>query len=276
MSSTPAPNPESADGDAVYIEKTLRHAPTDLLLDDAVSDDVIKAAWRRSIRLALGLFAVFLVIWLISGGMSTPFSSSSSVDDESSAILVAGMTVGIFAFVVTWVVFLVSEKQEAISEWCTLLADKAPAADSVYSHVVGRLRERRIPVHHFFTRRTRTPIGVTGNRLVLIDGYHYAYVSVFAYGTGLYLGWSLWRIRRGSTLLAQYLGVRQGNRYDPVARILNLERLKAVREAVHAVCREALHTAIRDVHVAEGYGFPQGMPMIEELPFGTAPAPNQP
>jgi len=275
MSNTPEPPPENGDGDTTYLEKTLRHTPTDLLLDDRVDGTLIRAAWRRSIRLALGSFFVFVFIWVFTGGLAGVFHGDDWDENDSNPLLIVGIVLAVIVFVISWIVFLAGEKQEAISEWSTLLAGKAAAADSVYSHIAGRMRERQLPIQNYVERRTRTAFGTTGNRLVLADGYHFVYVSVFGYGTSLYLGWTMWRVRRGSVLLGQYLGGSSGgSRLDPIGRILNLERLKAMREAVHAICREALHTAIRDVHVAENYGFPYGMPAIEGLPYGAAPQPG--
>ncbi|TCO47412.1 hypothetical protein [Actinocrispum wychmicini] len=263
-----AAEPPLDDGDLLYIEKTLRHAPTDLLLDDYVSGEILRTTWWRSVKVALGTFVLFAFIWLGSGG--GPFARSAK--DESSSVLVIGLLLGIALFAVTWIRFLRSEKKEAVGEWNTLLAGKAGAADSVYSHIAGRLRDRQLPIHNYLVKRTPTTFGTTGNRLVLIDGYHHVYVSVFAYGTGLYLGWTMWRIRRGSVLFQQYFNMPgRGDNFDSVGRILNLERLKAMREAVHAVCREALHTAVKGIAVAETYGFPSGMPAIERLPFTSAP-----
>ncbi|ALG08382.1 hypothetical protein [Kibdelosporangium phytohabitans] len=272
MTNALEPSPEEADGDALYLEKTLRHTPTDLLLDESSGRNDVRAVWRSSSRLAIGTFLLFTVIWIINGGLIGTTSRSSS--DDEDVLLIMGIVFGVIAFIVRWALFLGSEKQEAISEWSTLLAGRAAAADSVYSHIVGRLREREFPIRSFAGRRHNT-LGVTGNRLVLVEGHHYVYVSVFRYGTSLYLGWTMWRVRKGSTLLTQnFYGSSQGTGPDPIGRILNLEQLKAMREAVHSICREALHTAVQNVNVPEDYGFPSGMPPIENLPYGTAPQPG--
>lgn len=78
MSKVSEPPAADGAGDATYLEKTLRHTPTDLLLDDSVSADLIRAVWRRSIRLAVGIFLLFLVIWVFTGGLGFGGSSRSS------------------------------------------------------------------------------------------------------------------------------------------------------------------------------------------------------
>ncbi|WP_018680629.1 hypothetical protein [Actinokineospora enzanensis] len=267
---------EDDDGDAIYLEQTLRHAPTDLLLDDSAGKGVVRDTWRRSVRLSITLLVVFILFWLFNGGLAGASSSrgSSSSSGGGSTLLAIGFILAILAFVGTWVVFLFREQQEAVSEWCTVLAGKAWAAESVYSHIAGRLRDRQLPMQYNVHRRA-TSFG-TANRLVMVDGNYWVFVSAFRYGTGLYLGWTMWRIRKGTVLLAD---VNRANRTDFVGSVMNEERLKAMRETVHAVCREALHTAIRNVNVAENYGFPGGMPAIEGLPYAAAapqPGPAQP
>jgi hypothetical protein len=272
-SQLPLPARGSEDGDAAYLERTLRHQPTDVLLDDAVTWRELGAVWRRSVTLAFKIFAVFFILWLITGGPGGVFTSSSR-DDGSSTILQVGLFLSLGALLVYWIVFLLGEKQEAISEWCTLLVDKAGAAESVYSHIVGRLRDRQLPISNGFTRRTPTGFGPAGNRLVLVDGHYEVYVSVFGYGTSLYLGWTMWRVRRGYQLVQQCVADSSSpDRLDPVGRILRLERLKAMREAVHAACREALHTAVADIEIPQNYGFPSGLPPIESVAFASAPQP---
>jgi len=271
MSTNPVPLPENSGGDATYLGKTLRHEPIDLLLDDSVGFDVIRAVWRRSTRLAIATFVIFLVIGLFTGGL---FGSGSSSSSGGGGVILIGVLLAIGLFAGTWIAFLNSEKQEPISEWCTVLAGRAAAADSVYSHIAGKLRERALPIQPL---AMRTPVvGTTENRLALVDGYHYVYVSVFSYGTSLYLGWNMWRVRKGSVLLQHYFGSSQRTGgLGLVGKLLNLERLKAMREAVHAVCREALHTAVANIEVPTSYGFPNGMPPIEGLPTA-APQPSAP
>ncbi|SER27251.1 hypothetical protein [Actinokineospora terrae] len=257
------------DGDSAYLANTLRHEPTDLLLNDSTGIDLVRHAQRQAWRLGVVAFAFCLVMAYVN---SRAFDNAYHGDD-ASYWFVAGIVAMPLVAVLRWTVFARrTKKAEAISEWYTLLPDRAEAAESVYSHIAGRLRDRQLPVQDYVAKRVPTRYNTTGNRLVLVDGNHVVYVSVFRYGTSLYLGWSMWRIRSGADLYQMSQNETRADYRDYMGRILNLDRLKAMREAVHAVCREALHTAVRDVKVAEGYGFPAGMPPIEGLPYGSAPA----
>jgi hypothetical protein len=249
--------PENTDGDAAYLEKTLRHAPTDLLLDASADRELVRATWSRLVKVFLGINLVATVLSFANDGDG----------------FVGGFFLSIIVCTAYWLVFLSREKSDAISEWCTLLAGRAKAADSVYSHIVGALRDRQLPIQHRIVRRTLTEFGARGNRLVLVQDTYFVYVTVFSYGTSLYLGWTMWRVRKGRDLVRQY-DHAQRHGHDPIRAILHLEQLKAMREAVHAVCREALHLAVKEIHVAESYGFPDGMPPIENAPYRKAPRPG--
>ncbi|HEX4221817.1 MAG TPA: hypothetical protein VHZ97_05615, partial [Pseudonocardiaceae bacterium] len=182
-----------------------------------------------------------------------------------------------------WLILLLTKSQEPISEWHVLLADRAAATDSVYSVVVGEARDRHLPLHPY-VRRLPTRFGSVSNRLVLVDGHYEAFITVFAYGTSLYLGWTMWRSRRGAHLIGSYIADtfrNMGGQLDPVARMLRTEQARAMREAVHAVCREGLHVAVEQTEVPESYAFPQGLPPVETYAVSapmplSAPYPNQP
>jgi hypothetical protein len=156
-----------------------------------------------------------------------------------------------------------------------LLADRAPAAESVYNVVVGQARDRSLPLYPY-TRRLPTSFGPVSNRLVLVDGHYEAFITVFAYGSGLYLGWTMWRSRRGVHLIGRYIADifrSMAGQLDPVARMLRTEQARAMREAVHAVCREGLHVAVERTEVPDSYAFPQGLPPVENF-VASAPVPQ--
>lgn len=80
-------------------------------------------------------------------------------------------------------------------------------------------------------------------------------MTVFGYGTSLYLGWMMWRSRRGATLVGRFivdLLIGITGRQDPVELMLRTERPRAMREAIHAVCREGLHVAVEGAPTPHG------------------------
>lgn len=265
---TSLPGWQGGDGNAAYIDKTLRYMPVETSLDETVGGRVLYQIWKRAafVSVLAGLFTIFITS--LSG------SSSSSRSRSGDVLGVDIATTAVVMFVVFMVVFLLIRLPEPIGEWRVLLTDRADTADSVYSQIAGTLNRRAMPIRVYF-RRINNGFGRgSNNRLVLREGHYTAYVSVFAYGTSLYLGWTMWRSRLSIVLLLQWIqDTVDGffNRNDPERKMMQTERPRAMREAVHAVCREGLVVAIEARTVPPEYGFPQGMPPVDGSSIPTAP-----
>jgi hypothetical protein len=243
----------------------LRYNQIELGFDETVGWRVLLGLWLRAAFASVLVFAAFAILTFITG-----FASASL----SIILLVLGCIIG---FAVYWIVLLLSKLPEPIAEWRVLLPDRGDKADSVYSHISGTLRERQSPIG-WRVRRIRIGFGQhnISNRLVMQDGTYTAYVSVFRYGTSLYLGWMMWRRRRGSTLIKQFvvdLIEGMAGQRDLERLMMRTERPRAMREAIHAACREGVYAAAEGRDVPLHYGFPQGMPQIEDGDFGAAPLP---
>ena len=273
MTHVPVPDPgqSGADGDATYLDKTLLHRPVELYFDESVTPRTLFLLWLRAALITGPFFFVstFILTFLsLANGFSSGDGGGSGAGTVILALILVVSVVGF------WLILLATKLQEPISEWHVLLADRAPAADSVYNVIVGQARDRSLPLYPY-TRRMPTSFGPVSNRLVLVDGHYEAYISVFPYGSGLYLGWTMWRSRRGAHLIGRYLADifrNMGGQLDPVARMLRTEQARAMREAVHAVCREGLSVAIERTEVPDSYAFPQGLPPVETFAV-SAPAP---
>jgi hypothetical protein len=261
------PGWRGGDGNAAYLDKTLRHHAIELGFDESVGWRSLAALFLRAFFASLIVFAVF--------GFFLLFSWVAGEELAVALFLLGQLAAG----AVFWVVLLASRLPEPIAEWRVLLADRRDTADSVYIQIAGALRQRRIPIHAEY-RRIHTGLGVheVSNRLVLKDGVYDAYVSVFGYGTSLYLGWTMWRSRRGYQLIARFVvDVITGivGRNSPEHQMMRTERPRAMREAVHAVCREGLFVGIEQRQVPLSFGFPQGMPPVESgQPMPDAPPPS--
>ncbi|PPK67137.1 hypothetical protein V5P93_003474 [Actinokineospora auranticolor] len=240
------PHWQGGDPDAVYQNKILRHGQVETYFDETV--------------LGRSLFRLFIKSFLI---MILPTAILTSIDS----------TVGYSLMVPLWfAAFLLSRVAEPLGEWHVVLADRGAAADAVYRMMNGKIAERKLPIQSVETTRNRTGFGSVANRLVLIDGSYRAYVTVFAYGTSLYLGWVMYRHRRGVNLVVRFwldLVARMTGRLSDIGQMLRTQRPRAMREVIHALCREGMYVAIERVEVPENYGFPNGLPPIEDLPGET-------
>jgi hypothetical protein len=251
-------------GNAAYRSQGLQFRPVEVNLDESVS-------FRSLLDLALRAFAVALLLWLLFVSLALlllVFGSTSG----PAAVLVIGSVVAGMAF---WVVLLLSQTSEPVSEWRMLIEDKSQAAASAYAVIYGSLSRRRIPVNSAAVR-VRTDIlnqEIVNNRLTISDREYVAYVSVFEYGTSLYVGWSMFRLRRGFDLIVRFLKDVVGGfvgRSDLIAQMLRADRPRAMREAVHSAVREGVEVAIQgiEVPIAATFGYD-----VEIRPISGATAP---
>lgn len=236
---TPIPGWRGGDGNAAYLDKTLRHQPIELGLNESVDGRVILGLWLRAALIASVVEAIPVLIGMASafGGGSSGFDPYGEPTDSGGSGMGWFVFAAILGFGAFVVMLLFTRITEPVAEWRVLLADRFDRADVAYRVINETLASRGYPV---------TPVR-DGNRLKLVMGPYSAYVSVFSYGTSLYLGWMMWRSRRGSELIARYfgdlvLGMKGQNTIEK--QLLRSEGARAMREAVHLACREGLMVAV--------------------------------
>ncbi|WP_327710308.1 hypothetical protein OG912_18420 [Streptomyces sp. NBC_00464] len=267
------PGRRGHDGDAAYLDKMLLHREVEVSFDETVNGKVFLAVWLRAAAVAFGVLLLFGFVGLVA----------LAGDPQSGlGIMGIGMQIAMIAFVA---VFLASKITEPVGEWRVLLADREAHAESAYTEIARVVQERRLPVVPVFRRiRTEGENPRVTHRMALQDGSYVAYLSVFAYGTSLYLGWVMWRERRGTELVGQFVSdfVRGFGGSDMEKVVMRTEPPRALREALHAAAREGLYAAVDGRVVAPEAAFPHGLPQIEEevaasLPVqAQAPAPMAP
>jgi hypothetical protein len=259
------------DVDSLYLERTLRHEPIEPDLGDTVS---LRALISLTVRagLASAIFlTLFVTLWIVTGGLS---SVANPTGAGNTGLLAVAL---ISSFAVFWLALLVARTQEPVGEWRVLLADRWEYSGSVYSAVAGVLAARALPIRPTARRIYADPAArQVKNFLELRDGQYAAHVTVFPYGSSLYLGWMMWRRRSGASLLGRALADLVSPLFgtpDPARAMLNSDRPRALREAVHAACREGVYSAVRQEMVADNFGFPNGLPPVEAYHLAPPPPP---
>lgn len=267
-------------GDSAYRAQSLRFMPIELTLDESVSWQALFGLWLRAFVASLLVFAIFgffgIIALVASLGSSSNDSYGSSSSRGGSGFTIIG--IGYFlSFIVFWVVLLLSRADEPVAEWRTLVEDKAAAADSSYAAIFAALRGRFIPVG-IQARRVRSDVfsrEVVSNRLTITERSYIAYVSVFSYGSSLYVGWMMWRSRRGLTLIGVFIKDLFGSllgRTGAVNQMLRTEKVRAMREAVHSAVREGVDAAVRGTTVSIAATFGHELP-IEDMAVAAPPVP---
>ncbi len=266
-----------AGGDVAYRTQSLKFVPVETGLDESVSLRTLFTLWARAAIISFTVWFVFLVSWLIGTLVLASKLIPGPGSDGPSVPFLLLMIGQILAFVLFWFVLLFSQIQEPIAEWRTLLGDKAPAAASCYATVYGSLTRRRIPVDAAATRVRSDVLSpdVVNNRLTVTDRSYIAHVSVFPYGSSLYVGWSMFRARRGYLLVGHFLKDLLGSllgRTGLVDQMLRTEKVRAMREALHSAVREGVEVAVHGVEVPIATTFGRDIPVQGPDTAVSAPA----
>ncbi|AEV87206.1 Major cell-surface adhesin PAc [Actinoplanes sp. SE50] len=250
-------------GDVAYRMQSLRHGPAEPVLDRGVPAGTLLRLWLWAAVPALIVGAVFGFLALVLFAVSGPGLSDGTTPGDG--MLSAGSMLG---FIVFWTVLLAVRIDEPVGEWTTLLEERWQGADSAYAAIYATLRRRGIPVEvdAVRLRSDLLPPEVVDNRLLIADRDYRIAVSIFPYGSGLSVGWTMWRGRRGATVLGNFLRdvgagmVGQGVRAED---LLRGERVRALREAVHAAVREGAEVAAQGLVVPIGPAFGAEVPILD-------------
>lgn len=257
--------------------------PVEEAFDERVSIRTLIMLYVRAFIVGAIVFFLFFVIWALTGmGSNTEQTAFGTVSTGPSlGVLRTGFEVALLVF---WVVGVLTRVSDPISEWKTLVEDKADAAQGAYAAIAWALRSRRTPVSAA-ARRVRSDIlpGTVNNRLVITDGNYTAYISVFEYGTSLYIGWTMWRRRMGVVLIWTFqkdLIADIFNRSDLLRQMLRTEKPRAMREALHLAAREGMQAAMEGTELTIASVFGGHLPIenldLEPSPVAVPRPPSEP
>jgi hypothetical protein len=125
---------------------------------------------------------------------------------------------------------------DVISEWSVSLDGKGWCADDVFEHVVCALKRRHAPVQY---RVLSLPDASAEDYLHVRLGAYDGYLSAFAFGDDLFVGWTLWFGARHWDLRSRGAGGPEAWHGRDLA--------KALCETLHSVAREGVEAAVGTV-----------------------------
>jgi hypothetical protein len=181
-------------------------------------------------------------------------------------LLVLGFAVGFGVAVTLWWVgaliigllffglFLLMPVPAQLSEWKYFVDGKASAGPVAFDHIAWALRQRRSPLDVVQVRRLKLAGGESRDYLEIGRGLFSGFISCFAYGEDLYVGWTFWlRISplRFAFMIIARLWQTLMQRGSELYVSLRYDYARAMREVMHSVAREG-------VDVAAGRARPQG------------------
>jgi hypothetical protein len=174
------------------------------------------------------------------------------------------LTLWVVGAVLTWILFgclwWLLPVPALLSEWKFWVDDKAAAAPAAFEHIAWAVRRRETPLDLIQVRRLNLAGGEGRDYLELRRGLFTGFISCFAYGQDLYVGWTFYlRISPLRYLLMALARVwqtlkRQGT---DLYVTLRFDYARAMREAMHSVAREGIDVAV-------GQTRPQGQGVIGE------------
>jgi hypothetical protein len=144
------------------------------------------------------------------------------------------------------VVFLFLPVWVSISEWKFMVDGQAVAAPQAFEHIAWVFQRRETPVERLRVQRLKLSGEASRDYLYAHLGIFRGYISCFAFGQDLYIGWIFWwRLStvRWWLLSLQRMYQRATLRGSELHTIHRYDNAKAMREALHGSAREGVDAA---------------------------------
>jgi hypothetical protein len=133
-----------------------------------------------------------------------------------------------------------------LGEWSRLLSFQAPAAETALGHVREALDRHAIPRDTIGVRPISPPGEGRRHYLELRRGFFAGYISCFAHGHDLYVGWTYWIYVSPLRVLLIWIGRRiqdHTGRGNDMYQTLRYESAKATIAAIHACTLDGVDVA---------------------------------
>jgi hypothetical protein len=133
-----------------------------------------------------------------------------------------------------------------LGEWSRLLCFQAPAAQTALGHIREALDRHAIPSDTIDVRPISPPGEGRRHYLELRRGFFAGYISCFAHGHDLYIGWTYWIYVSPLRVLQMWIGRRiqdHTGRGNDMYQTLRYESAKATIAAIHACTLDGVDMA---------------------------------
>jgi hypothetical protein len=215
--------------------------------------------WQLVRRFALFFAVAALVNILISLFFGFIFIAThdASVFDVN-AVIDSLIELGLF------VAYALMPVPALLTQWSRLLNLQADVADIAFTHIAEAMDRHGTPSDSFQARTLRPPGEGTRKYLELRRGVFTGFISCFAHGRDLYVGWSFWiymsPLRWVQMRIGRYIQDRTGRGND-MHQTLRYESTRATIAAMHACTLEGIDAAIRRLN-------PEGGGLLDtDVPF---------
>ncbi len=103
-----------------------------------------------------------------------------------------GTAAGVLAAIILGGLYRLLPVPALLSEWKLSVDGRAAAAEATLEHMAWAVRRREIPLDEIQVRRLEGAGGQSRDYLELRRAEFTGFISCFAYGQDLYLGWTFW------------------------------------------------------------------------------------
>jgi len=218
--------------------------------------------WQLLRRFAL-FFAVATVINILISlffGFTFIVTHDASVFDVN-AVIDSLIELGLF------VAYALMPVPALLTQWSRLLNFQADVADIAFTHIAQAMDRHGTPSDSFQPRTLRPPGEGSRKYLELRRGVFTGFISCFAHGRDLYVGWSFWiymsPLRWVQMRIGRYIQDRTGRGND-MHQTLRYESTRATIAAMHACTLEGIDAAIRRLN-------PEGDGLLDtDVPFAAS------
>lgn len=201
--------------------------------------------WQLARRFALFFVAGALANILIS----LFFLLVALVTGDRSALNILPVLIPLI-WVGLFVAYALMPVPALLTQWSRLLSFRADVADIAFEHIAEAMDNHDTPSDSFQPRTLLPPGEGIRKYLELRRGVFTGFISCFAHGRDLYVGWSFWiymsPLRWVLMRVGRYVQDRSGRGND-MHQTLRYESTRATVAAMHACTLEGIDAAIRTI-----------------------------
>jgi hypothetical protein len=243
----PPATAETADA-AVGLPAQNEHYLGQRLLYDKVPEGSFDPIGNpRLIRQFIWHALLYLLVYWLSGllaliplgilGLLVGFSAAGTLWTIGAVVF------GVLFLCLYWLIPVPAQ----LSEWKFFVDGKAPIAPVAFDHIAWALQQRQTPLDLIQVRRLKLAGTEARDYLELRRNLFSGFISCFAYGNDLYVGWTFWlRVSPARVLLMVVARLWQTlmRRGTDLYVSLRYDYARAMREAMHSAAREGVDVAV--------------------------------
>jgi hypothetical protein len=237
------PAVEAGSPDATYLGHRLLYQAGDESVDPLVNPRYLGAMAVR----ALFVFLIWVVGEIVISVVFFVLSAATAQDGTAvGAVVLLGFLVQVVWCLGLLCVYWLLPLPALVSEWKLAVNGKAPAAREALDHVAWVLREREAPLGTLVAERGKLRGQPDRTYLRVKEDIFSAFVSCFAFGDDLYIGWMLWIEMSPARWFLHWWNrmVRTLRLKGPAMYVtLRFDSARAMREVVHLSVREGVDVA---------------------------------